>query len=537
MHHAAHPHAPEHEPQPRTRLLPVLLVAQLMVILDITAVNIAMPSIATDLEISGTTSAGRSPATRSSSAACCCSAAAPPTCSAAAACSSPASASSPPRPSLSAMAGCAAALFAARAGQGLGAAMLSPAALSIITTTFHGQQRAKALAAWGAVGGAGAAIGVLLGGVLTQLADWRMIFFVNLPVAVALAVAAPRSFPPTRRSRAGRASTFAAPPSPPRASPRSSTRSRRPTRPAGPRRRRSSSAPPASPASPLFAVCERRTEQPLLRIERLRDRAVGGGLLLMLLRRRADLRAVPALLALPPARRSATALSRPASPSFRSPSPRGRRPRRRPPDQPPRRPRTARGRVRDRGRRPAAALPARPHGNYLHDILPGMLIAGFGLGVAAVCDLGRVLTGARAEESRHALRRSTPPATRSAAPSASRSSPASPPPSAAVSLGPAAAAGIADAFLVAAHLAAAASAAALVVLPAARTFLAEAAAQPSGDASPLTSLRTQHPGTRRAPETAPSAAGCVGRFRGARAQRRRAVSRSMCDSFSGLRTA
>jgi MFS family permease len=63
--------------------------------------------------------------------------------------------------------------------------MLSPAALSIITTALHGQQRAKALAAWGAVGGAGAAIGVLLGGVLTQLADWRMIFFVNPPVALA----------------------------------------------------------------------------------------------------------------------------------------------------------------------------------------------------------------------------------------------------------------------------------------------------------------------------------------------------------------
>src|SRR5881275_3295749 len=57
---------------------------------------------------------------------------------------------------LSATAGSAAALFAARAGQGLGAAMLSPAALSIITTAFDGRQRAKALAAWGAVGGAGA---------------------------------------------------------------------------------------------------------------------------------------------------------------------------------------------------------------------------------------------------------------------------------------------------------------------------------------------------------------------------------------------
>ena len=62
----------------------------------------------------------------------------------------------------SALAGSAAALFAARAGQGLGAALLSPAALSIITTQFRGRERARALGVWGAVGGAGAAVGVLL---------------------------------------------------------------------------------------------------------------------------------------------------------------------------------------------------------------------------------------------------------------------------------------------------------------------------------------------------------------------------------------
>ncbi|MGZ4410197.1 MAG: MFS transporter, partial [Gaiellaceae bacterium] len=176
-------------------LLFVLLVAQLMVILDITAVNIALPSLAQDLRLSGSQVSwtitsyslvfgslllfggraadllgrrrlfltGLGVFTASSLA--------------------------------SALAGTAGALFAARAGQGLGAAMLSPAALSIITTCFHGHAKAKALAAWGAVGGAGAAIGVLAGGLLTEFADWRMIFFVNLPVAVALAVTAVRVIP------------------------------------------------------------------------------------------------------------------------------------------------------------------------------------------------------------------------------------------------------------------------------------------------------------------------------------------------------
>src|SRR5436190_14083153 len=86
-------------------------------------------------------------------------------------------------------------LFASRASQGLVAAILSPAALSIITSVFHGSRRAKALAAWGAVGGAGAAIGVLVGGVLTEVGDWRWIFYVNIPVALALAVAALKVIP------------------------------------------------------------------------------------------------------------------------------------------------------------------------------------------------------------------------------------------------------------------------------------------------------------------------------------------------------
>jgi len=170
-------------------LLAALLVAQLMVILDISAVKVALPDMAKDLGIRGAdvgwvvTSyslifgsllllggraadllgrrrlflTGLSIFTVASFA--------------------------------SAVSVDASMLFAARAGQGLGAAMLSPAALSIITTAFQGKARVNALGAWGAVGGAGAAIGVLMGGVLTDMADWRAIFYINLPVgAVSVAV-------------------------------------------------------------------------------------------------------------------------------------------------------------------------------------------------------------------------------------------------------------------------------------------------------------------------------------------------------------
>ena len=76
-------------------------------------------------------------------------------------------------------------LVAARAVQGIGAAIISPATLSIITTTFEeGSERNKALGIWGAMGGSGAAAGVLFGGILTKYAGWEWVFFVNVPVAV-----------------------------------------------------------------------------------------------------------------------------------------------------------------------------------------------------------------------------------------------------------------------------------------------------------------------------------------------------------------
>jgi EmrB/QacA subfamily drug resistance transporter len=84
-------------------------------------------------------------------------------------------------------------LLIARAVQGLGAAIISPAALSILTTTFaEGGERNKALGVWGAVAGAGGAAGVLLGGILTSGLGWEWVLFVNVPIGLAAAFMAPR---------------------------------------------------------------------------------------------------------------------------------------------------------------------------------------------------------------------------------------------------------------------------------------------------------------------------------------------------------
>jgi MFS family permease len=253
-----------------------------MVILDITAVNIALPSLAKDLELSGSQISwtitsyslvfgslllfggraadllgrrrlfltGLGVFTAASLA--------------------------------SALAGSAAALFAARAGQGLGAAMLSPAALSIITSCFHGHAKAKALAAWGAVGGAGAAVGVIAGGLLTEFADWRMIFFVNLPVAVLLAVTALHVIPadtakPRWRGMDLRGALVAT------ASLGAIVYAITQGASAGWTSTQTLTFALAGVAGlAAFAVLETRTEKPLLQIRRLADRAVGGGLFLML---------------------------------------------------------------------------------------------------------------------------------------------------------------------------------------------------------------------------------------------------------------
>jgi EmrB/QacA subfamily drug resistance transporter len=86
-------------------------------------------------------------------------------------------------------------LIISRGAQGLGAALLTPGALSIITTTYTGEQRTKALTVWGAIAGAGAAVGVVLGGVLTSWLGWESVFFINVPIGIAVGLLTVRLVP------------------------------------------------------------------------------------------------------------------------------------------------------------------------------------------------------------------------------------------------------------------------------------------------------------------------------------------------------
>ena len=92
-------------------------------------------------------------------------------------------------------------LIAARAIQGLGGAVIAPASLSILTTTFReGAARNRAVGIWGAMGGAGGAAGVLLGGIVTDVLSWRWILFINVPIGLMAAVAAHRLLLESRNS-------------------------------------------------------------------------------------------------------------------------------------------------------------------------------------------------------------------------------------------------------------------------------------------------------------------------------------------------
>ena len=89
-------------------------------------------------------------------------------------------------------------LFGARAGQGVGAALLSPAALATVVGRYTGADRHRALATWGAVGAVGAAVGVLVGGIITEGSGWRWIFFVNVPIGILVTVLIPLTVPAVR---------------------------------------------------------------------------------------------------------------------------------------------------------------------------------------------------------------------------------------------------------------------------------------------------------------------------------------------------
>jgi MFS family permease len=84
-------------------------------------------------------------------------------------------------------------LIAFRALQGFGGAIVSPATLSIINAAFRhgGPERNKAFGIWGGIAGSGAAAGVLLGGILTEYLGWEWIFFVNVPVGIAILALTP----------------------------------------------------------------------------------------------------------------------------------------------------------------------------------------------------------------------------------------------------------------------------------------------------------------------------------------------------------
>lgn len=394
--HSHHHSAPDRK---GLALLLVLLVAQLMVILDITAVNIALPSLAGDLGLAGSQISwtitsyslvfgslllfggraadllgrrrlfltGLGIFTVASLA--------------------------------SAAAGTAAALFAARAGQGLGAAMLSPAALSIITSCFHGHAKAKALAAWGAVGGAGAAIGVVVGGLLTELADWRMIFFVNLPVAVALAATAIRVIPadtgkPRWRGLDLRGAVLAT------ASLGAIVYAITQGESAGWTSVQTLGFTLAGLCGlGVFGVLETKTATPLLQVGRLADRAVGGGLVLGLAAAGSifglfylcsvylqnvlgtsplltGLSFIPLALAAGAGAHAASHIV--ARHGVRAPI-------------------AAAFAIAAAGMALLAHVGA--DGTYLRNVLPGMLVAGFGLGIAVVTVAISILAGTREEES------------------------------------------------------------------------------------------------------------------------------------------
>ncbi len=346
--------------------------------------------------------------------------------------------------------------------------------MSIITTQFKGRERARALGVWGAVGGAGAAVGVLLGGLLTQLIDWRAIFFINLPIGLIVAAAAVHVIPADvvrarRRQLDLRGAVLAT------ASFGAMVFALSQAQSAGWTSTQTLGLSAAGLAGlVVFGFSQRRASLPLLRVQRLADRAIGGGFVLMLAATAVlfgsfllsslylqqvlgasalatGLAFLPFALALGAGVHAGThvaasaACARPLVGGFAI---------------------AAAGMFLLTG--------VSDHGSYVSDLLPGMVIAGIGLGVVLVSVAFSVLSGAREEETGmlsglnttgHEVGGSLGLAvlTTIAAGTLGHAHGA-----AAI---PAIADGISNAFLAAAIIAAVASIAALAILPSAKSFL------------------------------------------------------------------
>jgi hypothetical protein len=343
-----------------------------------------------------------------------------------------------------------------------------------MTAFSQGSERAKALGAWGAVGGAGAAFGVLLGGTLTELVDWRLIFLINLPVGLVLAAGALHVVPadsvrPRWRGLDLRGALVA-------------------TLSLGALVFAASQADSAGWTSAqtlglgaaalvglaAFAALELRTALPLLRVQRLADRGVGGGSLMMLavsaalfgtfllssLYMQNVLRAGPlesGLGFLPMAAALAIGVHLGTHVITHAGV---------------RIPLAGALAVAAAGMLLLTGVDA--HGSYVADLLPGMLIAGVGLGVALVAVSISVMTGATEDETGmlsglnttgHEIGGSLGIAVLATIATGAVGATAGPGAASAL------ADGVADAFLAASALAAVASLLALAILPSARSFL------------------------------------------------------------------